>query len=132
MKKERRYRILVVDDDELLRAALVRLLERFPFELESAASGEEALRRLKRKTFDAICTDLEMPGMNGIELIRHVRRSAAGTSIVLMTGRDQDERVQGAGADAFLRKPFSADDLRRALDAAFQRLRAPGDEGEAR
>jgi CheY-like chemotaxis protein len=130
MQRKKKYRVLVVDDDEMLRVLVVSLLEALSCETESAASAEEALALLQRKAFDVICTDLEMPGMDGLELIHRVRGSSRGTSIVLMTGRDDDERTRTAGADAFLHKPFSADELRRALGGVFQRAGAAGNAGE--
>ena len=129
MKKEGKFRVLVVDDDELVRAAVVQLMESFSFSSESCVSAEEAVRRLAGERFDLICTDLELPGMSGVELIHHVRGSGAGTPIVLMTGRGPDQRVPSAGADAFLWKPFTVDGLRAAIDSALQRANTSGGPG---
>jgi CheY-like chemotaxis protein len=113
-------RILVVDDDGMLHGIIVRLLERLGYEAESAFSGQEAIGRVEAAHFDLICTDFQMPGMNGIELMRYVRTRSPDTAVILMTGHFRDGRVEHAGADAYLPKPFSADELLSSLALALR------------
>lgn len=132
MKKEVPVRVLVVDDDGMVQATIMKLLEGPSFESESAFSGEEALRLLDGRRFDVICTDLQMPGLSGIDLIHRVRAGSADAAIVLMTGLDHDERVRGAGADAYLHKPFTAEELQQALASALQARGRSADGGGMR
>jgi len=114
-------RILVVDDDEMVQTTIVMLLQGLPYEAESVFSGEEAIRRIEAMHFDVICTDFQMPGMNGVELMKHVRERSPDSAVILMTGLVlRDEKLEHAGADAYLQKPFTIDDLRDSLDKALR------------
>jgi DNA-binding NtrC family response regulator len=125
MKKRPFYHILVVDDDELIRATVVRIIQILGHEVESASRAEEALRLLQRHSFDAVCTDLEMPGMTGEELIQHIRSRWPSTATVLFTGRLPVDTGIAAEADGFLGKPFAAEELVRAVENALrQRAKA--------
>ncbi|HEX5832092.1 MAG TPA: sigma-54 dependent transcriptional regulator, partial [Gemmatimonadaceae bacterium] len=105
--------LLVVDDDPLQRRLLQATLERpGRVRVEAAGSAEEALARLERGRVDAILTDLAMPGMDGVELVRHARRLDPALPIVVATAHASLERaVEGirAGATDFLAKPVNAD-----------------------
>lgn len=108
-------RILVVDDDALTREVLQTILDLEAFVAVFAADGTEALRRLEEDgPFDAVVTDVMMPGLDGVELCRRIRASSdptqAGTPVILLTARDRRaDREEGlaAGCDAYLTKPFS-------------------------
>jgi CheY-like chemotaxis protein len=82
----------------------------------TAANGLEAMQRLLEGAFDLLCTDLDMPGLNGVELTRAVRANEPGDVPILMvsgSGSPQDVRdAQEAGISAFLEKPFRVSDLR--------------------
>ncbi len=102
-------RVLLVDDSFVTREMERRVLEDAGFEVTTAADAEEALASLGERTFDCMVTDVEMPGMDGFELTRQVRRipALAHLPIVVVTTRDRPEdRLQGlqAGADAYLTK----------------------------
>jgi two-component system chemotaxis response regulator CheY len=112
-------RILIVEDSPTMRSLLTSSLE----ELEGAvkivevASGFEALRHLPRETFDLIITDINMPDINGLELVSFVKNNAAYREIPLVivstegSERDRDKGM-GLGADAYLVKPFEPEALR--------------------
>lgn len=107
--------LLVADDDQLL-ARLVKANLDLPGETktEIVGSGEEALARLARGGIDALITDLAMPGMDGIELVRRVRETDRGLPIIIITAHATVERaVEGirAGATDFLQKPVNVDAL---------------------
>ena len=101
-------RILVVDDERLARANLARVLEREGHLLRQAASGEEALALLRDEPADLVITDLAMPGMDGMALLRAVRAEHPQTEIIMVTGYPMIESAVEAmrqGAFHYLAKP---------------------------
>jgi two-component system chemotaxis response regulator CheY len=122
--------VLVVDDSAATRGFLAATLEGDGrFRVTQADSGFDALRHLPRTRFDLVVSDVNMPDINGLELVRFVRGSAnnASTPVLLVTtdGRPTDrERGSRAGASGFLVKPFSGDELLRAIDAILERSRS--------
>jgi two-component system OmpR family response regulator/two-component system response regulator TctD len=81
-------------------------------EIETSVSGEDALSRIKEKTFDIIITDISMPGIGGEELINHIRKLDLNILIVAMSGwMGNLEGQNSLGADYTLSKPFTIDDL---------------------
>ena len=113
-------RILVVEDSATMRSLLASTLSDLgtAVEVTEAASGFEALRLLPRDAFDLILTDINMPDINGLELLSFVKGNAAYRDIPLIIvsteGSDRDrEKGLELGADAYLVKPFEPDVLRR-------------------
>lgn len=120
-------RILIIDDSRAMRAFVrVALEAEEPLLITEAPSGVEALRILPRERFDLVITDLNMPGINGLEVVAFMRRLEAHrmTPLLIITTeaapRDR-ERALGLGADAYLTKPFDADALREAVRVAKAR-----------
>ena len=113
-------RILIVEDSPTMRAMLVSALEELgsPVKITEAESGFEALRLLPRQSYDLILTDINMPDINGLELVAFVKKNDAYRSIPLLivstegSDRDRDKGL-ALGADAYLVKPFDPEDLRR-------------------
>jgi PAS domain S-box-containing protein len=108
--------ILFVEDEAVVRNHLAQALSD-EFVVETAADGEEALKAVLRRRPDLVVTDLLMPVLSGIELVRTLREtpSTAGIPILMISGRAPDElRLQGfeVGADAYLAKPYSEKELR--------------------
>ena len=104
-------RLLLVDDSISVRKVLSKMLSRNDYRVVTANDGQEALEILRTQTFDAILTDLEMPRLNGYELIEDVRRnfSAEVLPIVVMTTRAGDKHRQLAldlGANHYFSKPI--------------------------
>ena len=113
-------RALVVDDSSDSRAVLVRFVERMGLEVVAVESGAEALRCLADSRFDLLLTDLEMPGMDGLELARRVRREPTMHSlpIVAVTAHaveGYEARCREAGMNAYLTKPVRREKLERTL-----------------
>src|SRR5580698_3741520 len=79
-------RILVVDDDDPLLRIHVRALENHRYSVTAAGNGEEAVKALADRSFDVILSDIDMPGMNGIQLLKHVRARDLDVPVVLLTG----------------------------------------------
>jgi EAL domain-containing protein (putative c-di-GMP-specific phosphodiesterase class I)/CheY-like chemotaxis protein len=108
--------VLVVDDDEALRALVCLALQRADFVTIEAASGEEALRILETRSVSVVIVDLGMPGISGLEVTRALRQKpeTATLPVLLMTGsgsRDTVLEALAAGADDFLTKPIRLDEL---------------------
>ena len=111
--------ILIVEDSPTMRALLTTALEDLdiPVKVTEAESGFDALRQLPRESYDLIVTDINMPDINGLELVSFVRNNAAYREIPLVivstegSERDRDKGV-GLGADAYLVKPFEPDELK--------------------
>jgi two-component system response regulator MprA len=117
-------RILVVDDEPAVRTALSRALALERYEVELAADGAEALDRLAAAPPDAIVLDVAMPGIDGLEVCRRLRRAGDRTPVLMLTARDAiDDRVEGldAGADDYLVKPFALRELQARLRALLRR-----------
>ena len=112
--------ILIVEDSPTMRSLVVSALEELggSIRITEAASGFEALRALPRDAYDLIVTDINLPDINGLELVSFVKGNAAYRGIPLLIispeGSERD-RLRGLelGADAYLVKPFEPDDLRR-------------------
>lgn len=111
---ERRPKILVVEDDAALREALTDTLELAGQAVVAAADGEAALATLAREPVDMVLSDVQMPGMDGHELLRRVKAVRPGMPFILMTAYGQIERAVQAmkdGAADYLAKPFEPDRL---------------------
>ncbi len=117
-------RILIVEDSPTMRAMLASALEGVdgPVKISEAANGFEALQLLPRESYDLILTDINMPDINGLELVSFVKKNEAYRSIPLVivstegSERDRDKGL-ALGAEAYLVKPFDPEELRRiALD----------------
>lgn len=115
-------RILVVDDEEAVRATLKLVLEKLGHSVSTASNGNEALKRARAEAYDVVLTDIIMPEKEGIELILELRKSTAGRMrIIAMSGGGRSRNLsllkvaEGFGADAALSKPVSKDALSECL-----------------
>jgi two-component system, OmpR family, response regulator MprA len=118
-------KILVVDDERAVRESLRRALELEGYDVELASDGEEALDRLgSNGEPDALILDVLMPGVDGLEVCRRLRRDGRRVPILMLTARDEVEnRVAGldAGADDYVTKPFALDELLARMRALLRR-----------
>lgn len=114
-------RVLVVEDEPLVRDLTTRILRGAGFEVRAVAGAAEAERVASEADFDAVLTDVVMPGMNGVELARQLRARRPGLPVVFMTGYT-DERMLPPGTaiedGSMLRKPFSASEVVAAVGAS--------------
>jgi two-component system KDP operon response regulator KdpE len=116
-------RILVVDDESQITRVLRRSLTAHRYDVRTAADGESALDTLRDFHPDLIITDLSMPGMDGIELCREIRRISQVPIIVLSVKGEEKVKVSAldAGADDYITKPFGIDELLARIRAALRR-----------
>jgi two-component system response regulator FlrC len=115
-------RILIVDDDAAMRRALTEVLGRGGFEVEQAPSGQHGIERLAGEPFDLVVSDLRMPGLGGLNLLREVRRRHPALPVILITAFGTIEDAVSAmklGAYDFLTKPFSPQELLRLVRRAL-------------
>lgn len=110
-EKDRMARILVVDDEEILRMLIRETLEDLEFDIDEAEDGEEALKKLKESTYDLMILDYMMPNLTGIEVIELLPQEIKKSMPILMlTAKSQEsdrQKVFDLGADYFMSKPFS-------------------------
>jgi two-component system response regulator MprA len=121
-------RILVVEDEEKLADLIRRGLERSAFRAEVVHTGEEALERLSRESFDGVVLDLMLPGISGLDVVRNLRSQGIEIPVIALTARgDLEDRVLGleAGCDDYLPKPFAFAELVARLRALMRRSAAP-------
>ncbi|MCB9780397.1 MAG: response regulator transcription factor [Alphaproteobacteria bacterium] len=122
--------VLVVDDDPGLSALLAEYLGGRGFEVEVAGDGPSALARVGRGGVDLVVLDVMMPGMDGLEVLRTLRRSPASERlpVVMLTARGEDtDRIVGLelGADDYLPKPFNPRELLARITSVLRRAAAP-------
>ena len=127
-------KILLVEDSASMRSYLANIIESGTedddVEIVEAANGFEALKTLPHHKFDAILTDINMPDINGLELIKFVRQSAHHRQIavlIISTQSAERDKKRGLalGADAFLAKPFTPEELRSAVAQSLSGRPAP-------
>lgn len=119
-------RILVVDDEATILKALVRYLTNEGYEVESASNGPEAIEKNKERHFDLMLTDLKLPTMNGIELIREAKSVNPGLSCIVMTGFGSIAsavEAMRAGAFHYITKPFELEDVGHIISKALENSR---------
>lgn len=114
MNNEQKF-ILVVDDEENARIGLSRLLTQEGYQVSCASGGEEALEILKDYPASLVISDINMPGMNGMTLLREVNRQHPGTAMIMVTAFGEIESYIDAmnlGAFEYLHKPVRSDELK--------------------
>lgn len=117
-------RILVVDDEPTVRRACVRALTRRDYDVYAVESGPDALALLRAESFDLLLTDIKMPGMDGLELLRLAREVDPSLLAVILTGYGTVENCTTSiqlGVSGFVAKPFTLQDLTETIANAFDK-----------
>lgn len=126
-------RILVVEDDSVLREAVVSLLREEHYLVDEAATGDEGLYMAEQDIYDLLVLDIMLPEINGLEIVKTLRTNGHTVPILLLTARDSvDDRVTGleTGADDYLVKPFAIRELLARVKAQIRRKSNQGLDGE--
>jgi two-component system KDP operon response regulator KdpE len=124
---QQRWNVLVVEDDIGIRQSLLETLSALGFVVGEAATGEDALVRLRMVDYHAVLLDINMPGMGGMETCRRMSSMFPQLPIIMLTVRDEeDDKVEAldAGADDYVTKPFQIRELTARLRASIRRSQA--------
>jgi len=119
-------RVLIIDDDPLVRAGCRNVLERRGFACTDAENGARALECVRRASFDAALLDLKMPGLSGMETLKKLRDESPNTAVIIISGYASiDSAVEAvkAGAFDYLPKPFNPDVLTERVRRAVRAVR---------
>ena len=122
--KNTNYKILVVDDEKSLREMLSILLERQGYKVKQATDGVAALSMAQENSYDLIISDIQMPKMNGIELLRQLRSQDNNVTMMMVTAFSSTEEAVEAmklGAYDYITKPFKNDEIRLVIKNALER-----------
>jgi len=122
-------RILVVDDEPYIRELIRDTLKTRRYAVSVAANGVEALEVMARDPHDIVVTDVVMPGMGGLDLVKRLKKSHPLARVIVLTGYPRDSDIGDfllQGADEFLPKPFRGNDLVTVIRRAEERIAADG------
>lgn len=117
--------VLLVDDDDVVRSSVHKMLERTGYVVHSTCLGQEAVNHYRGQHSDLVITDLIMPDLDGLEVIQQLRRLDSAVKVLAISGGgrvDADEYLLSArklGAAGVLPKPFTAEELRQAVEKAL-------------
>ncbi|MEI8250133.1 MAG: response regulator transcription factor [Synechococcus sp. ELA057] len=117
-------RLLIVDDDPELRQFLRMELETEGYDCQEAASAQQALDQIRSSSWDLLLLDWSLPDLSGVEICRRIRQESIHTPVLMLTARDEvRERVEAldSGADDYLTKPFSLEELLARVRAHLRR-----------
>lgn len=128
--------ILLIDDDEDVRDAVKKVLQRSGYDVAAVSSGEDGIKEAKSRNFDVVITDIIMPGMNGVDAIKKIRKLLPQVRILAISGGGNFgssaykpeaitttaylQAAAEAGADGILTKPFEKKELIERLDQLFE------------
>ncbi|HAE87139.1 TPA: response regulator [Candidatus Marinimicrobia bacterium] len=116
--------ILIVDDEKNIRLTMSQALKQLEIETRTAVNGEEALEKMKETPATLMFLDLKMPGMDGMQVLKEVRKSWPGTRVIIITAHGNIEKAVEAmkiGAVDFIQKPFSPSEIRTLTQKVLDR-----------
>jgi two-component system OmpR family response regulator len=119
-----KFKVLVVDDEEDFLETIVKRLQDRDLEVSGVESGEEALRLVDSQDFDVVVLDVRMPGLDGIETLKELKKKKPLTEVIMLTGHASVESgIQGMqlGAFDYVMKPVPLDELLDKMRQAYER-----------
>jgi len=119
-----RPRILVVDDEEVIRELLSEILMDEGYEVDTAKEGNEAMEKIKRLPFELVITDIRMPGLNGMEILRETKKKNPSIEVIIITGYGTPEIEAEAiaqGASGYINKPININQIRNMVAEVFKK-----------
>ena len=121
-------KVLIVDDDEKLQKLLTEYLEGYGFQVKAIPDGSTVLENIKSYSPGIVILDIMLPGQNGLEVLKDIRKEFSVPVIMLTAKGDEDDRVKGLelGADDYITKPFSPRELVSRVRAVLRRTEMPG------
>jgi DNA-binding response OmpR family regulator len=123
-------RVLVVEDDRMIAKGLHTALRQDGYAVDGVSDGRSASEALRSSKFDLVLLDLGLPGRDGLEVLRDLRRRGDATPVIIVTARDDIEnRIEGldAGADDYIVKPFDLDEVAARMRSVLRRAAGRGD-----
>ena len=117
-------RILVVDDEAIMRNLLLKILEQEGYQITLASCYDEAITCLRKEQFELVLADVKMPGHNGFELLQEIKQNYPLTAVIMMTGFGDAFTVKEAlmnGADEYITKPFKSHEISLIIERAYWR-----------
>jgi two-component system OmpR family response regulator len=118
------FRVLIVDDEDDFRETLLKRMKRRDLDVSGAESAQKALDLMDQRDFDVVVLDVKMPGMDGIETLRELKKKSPLTEVILLTGHASVESgIEGMklGAFDYLMKPVNIDELLGRVRQAYER-----------
>lgn len=123
MRKQKK--ILIVEDEKVIREFLSKLLVSLNYQVDSACDGLEAIKKIEKNEYSIILSDVKMPNMDGVELLKKVKEINKKIEVILITGfpniEDAEKSIQ-LGAYAYTKKPIKIKNLIKLLDGIFKKL----------
>ena len=121
------FRVLIVDDEDNFRETFIKRLTKRELNVTGAESGEKALQILDKQLFDVVILDVKMPGMDGVETLREMKRMRPLMEVIMLTGHSTVESaIDGMklGAFDYIMKPADLDELLEKMSQAYEKKRA--------
>jgi two-component system response regulator ResD len=118
--KQKKRRVLIVDDDQLIRNVIAEFLLRQGLEVGTAENGVEALKIFNYQSFDLVITDIQMPYMDGLDLASEIRKKRPRIIIIMMSGDMQARALTEDVTDYFVTKPFQLEAIYSLMNCALE------------
>ena len=117
--------VLIVDDEEMMRNLLNKILSREGYRISSAEDGQAALETMGQEKIDIVISDMKMPRMNGFELLKVIKQKFPEVGVIIMTAYGDTYTVKDAlllGADEYITKPFKSYEISLVVERAYWRI----------
>ncbi len=122
-------RVLVIDDEAIVRVSCERVLEPEGYEVVVTSRGDEAIKLLEKEHFDIVLTDLKMPDMDGLEVLKTIKQRWPDVIVIIITGYGTISTAVQAiklGAYEYIEKPFTPHDILKVVERALQECKSKG------